>query len=135
MKILVVDDEFVSRKKAEKILSLYGDTDVAINGAEALEAFQIAHKDLKPYNLITMDIMMPDMDGIEVLKKIRKWEETNGIQFGKGVKVVMLTASKASDSVLSSFSEGCEAYIVKPFNKEKMDNALRELGINGNGTG
>jgi len=72
---------------------------------------------------------MPDMDGIEALKRIREWEESRNIQLGKGVKVVMLTASKASDSVLSSFKEGCEAYIVKPFDKEDLAKALSELGL------
>ena len=129
MKILIVDDEFVSRKKAQKILSQYGECDIAIDGTEALEAFHLAHKEAKPYDLITMDILMPDMDGIEALKRIRKWEESRNIQLGKGVKVVMLTASKTSDSVLSSFNEGCEAYVVKPFNKEHLTKAMSELGL------
>ena len=72
---------------------------------------------------------MPDMDGIEALKRIRQWEESHSIQLGKGVKVLMLTASKASGSVHSSFNEGCEAYVVKPFNKEKLVIALNELGF------
>ena len=118
MKILIADDEFVSRKKAHKILSRYGMCDISINGTEALEAFHLAHEEGEPYELVTMDILMPDMDGIEALKRIREWEESQNIYLGNGVKVVMLTASKASDSVLSSFNEGCEAYIVKPFNKD-----------------
>jgi len=72
---------------------------------------------------------MPDMDGIEALKGIREWEKSQNIQLGKGIKAVMLTASKASDSVLSSFNEGCEVYIVKPFNKETLSKALSELGF------
>jgi two-component system chemotaxis response regulator CheY len=134
MKILIADDEFVSRKKAQKILSQYGECDITINGSEALEAFLQAQEENEPYDLVTMDIIMPDMDGIEALKRIREWEESHNIQVGKGVKVVMLTASNASDSVLSSFNEGCEAYIVKPFNKEKLDNALGELGFVETGT-
>ncbi len=129
MRILVVDDEFVSRKKAQKIMSDYGECDVTSNGTEALEAFHLAQEEGKPYDLVTMDILMPDMDGIEALKRIREWEESKNIQLGKGVKVLMLTASKASDSVLSSFNEGCEAYIVKPFDKDKMTKALSELGL------
>ncbi len=129
MRILIVDDEFVSRKKAQKIMSQYGKCDVASNGIDALEAFHLAHNQGGPYDLITMDIMMPDMDGIETLKRIRTWEKSRNIELGKGVRLVILTASKASDSVLSSFNEGCEAYIVKPFNKEKLANALSELGF------
>lgn len=129
MRILIVDDEFVSRKKAQKIMAQYGKCDIATNGAEALEAFRLAHDEDKAYDLITMDILMPDMDGIEALKRIREWEKSRNIQLGKGVKVVMVTASKASDSVLSAFNEGCESYLVKPFNKETLSKALCELGF------
>jgi two-component system chemotaxis response regulator CheY len=129
VRILVVDDKFVSRKTAQKILSQYGECDIAINGTEALEAFRLAHEEDKPYDLITMDIFMPEMDGIEALKRIRKWEESRHILPGKGVKVVMLTATKASDSVLSSFNEGCEAYVVKPFDKENLTKAMSEFGL------
>lgn len=74
MKILIVDDEFVSRKKAQKIMSQYGECDTTINGTKALEAFKLAHEERDPYDLITMDIMMPDMDGIETPKRIRVWK-------------------------------------------------------------
>jgi len=129
MRILIVEDEFVSRKKAQKIMAQYGECDVAANGTEALEAFRLAHDEDKAYDLITMDILMPDMDGIEALKRIREWEKSQNIQLGTGVKVVMVTASKASDSVLSAFNEGCESYLVKPFDKEKLAGAMGELGL------
>ncbi|MEE9609809.1 MAG: response regulator, partial [Desulfatiglandales bacterium] len=129
LRILIVDDEFVSRKKAQKIMSQYGECDSATGGTEALEASLLAHEEGNPYDLVTMDISMPDMDGVEALKRIRAWEESQNIQIGKGVKVIMVTASKTSDSVLSSFNEGCEAYIVKPFNKENLLAALKELGL------
>ncbi|MBW1766587.1 MAG: response regulator [Deltaproteobacteria bacterium] len=129
IKILIVDDEFVSRKTAQKILSQYGECDSAMNGIEALEAFKLAHEEGRPYDLITMDILMPDMDGIEALTRMREWEESKNIQLGKGVKLVMVTATNTSDSVLSSFNEGCEAYLVKPFNKEDLTKAMSELGL------
>jgi two-component system, chemotaxis family, chemotaxis protein CheY len=123
-RILVVDDEFVSRKKAQKILSQYGECYTAANGTEALEAFRLAHEEGKPYNLITMDIQMPDMDGIETLERIRKWEESHNIEFVRRAKVLMLTATEAKDALFKSFRKGCEAYILKPFDREKLTNAL-----------
>lgn len=82
MRILIVDDE-LSRKKAQRILSQHGQCDIAINGTEALDAFRLAHEEGKPYDLITMDILMPDIDGIEALKGIREWEESRKSQWGQ----------------------------------------------------
>jgi two-component system chemotaxis response regulator CheY len=127
VKILIVDDEFVSRNKAQKILSQYGECDIAISGNEALEAFQFAHEDGKPYDLITMDIIMPDMDGVEALHWIREYEESANIEPGEAAKVLMLTASKAPDSIWSSFQKGCEAYVTKPFNRQDLVKQLNRL--------
>lgn len=129
MRILVVDDEFVSRKKAHKILSEFGECDFAVNGKEALQFFLLALKEQEPFDLITLDVSMPDMDGVEVLKKLRHFEDQNGVLFGEGVKVLMVTASKDSDTVFKSYEEGCEAYIVKPFNRESIVSALKELRL------
>jgi len=74
MRVLIVDDEFVSRKKAQRIMSQYGECDIATNGTETLEAFRFAHDEGKPYALIIMDILMPDMDGSEATKAIRNLE-------------------------------------------------------------
>ncbi|MCP4602073.1 MAG: response regulator [Proteobacteria bacterium] len=129
MNILIADDEFVSRKKAQKILSQYGKCDVACNGVEAVEAFLRASEEGEPYDVVAMDIQMPEKNGIEALKEIRELEESQNIQLGTGVKIVMLTASNASSSILSSFKEGCESYIVKPFDKKKLIKALKDLGF------
>ena len=129
MKILIADDEYVSRKLAVKILSLYGACHTAENGLEALEMFETAHKKEEPFDLITMDILMPGTDGIETLRRIREWEISQKIPAEKKVKVVMLTASKDVEDLYPSFREGCEAYITKPFNAETLAEILNKLGI------
>ncbi len=126
MKILIVDDELVSRKKAEKILSSYGACDTAVNGEEALAAFIKAHKDKAPYDLITLDINMPDISGIEALKLIRSKEKDFNVPSEQSVKIIMITIENKSSSILPSFNEGCEAYITKPFNRENILSLLHE---------
>ena len=79
MKTLIVEDEFTSRRLLQKILAAYGECDIAIHGKEALEAFRLARDEREPYDLICLDIMMPEMDGQETLKMIRKTEEEMGI--------------------------------------------------------
>ncbi|GBC60707.1 response regulator [Desulfonema ishimotonii] len=129
MKILIVDDEYLLRDVAQKTLVRYGECHTAVSGDDAVAAFEGAHEAGIPYDLIMMDVMMPESDGIETLKRIRCWEKKHGIGTEKKVKVVMLTGSESKGAFLNSFSEGCEAYIMKPFDLKKIDDVLKKLGM------
>lgn len=127
--MLIVDDELIGRMALRRIVSEFGDIDVAVNGREAVEAFRMAWEENSPYDLIFMDIMMPEMDGHEALKAIRKHEEDREIYGQKRVKVIMITAREDGPSVLGSFREGCEGYAVKPVTREKVVKVIKELGF------
>ena len=71
MKFLVIDDEFSCRAILRRYLKGYGQCDVAVDGLEMIEAFETSLKADAPYDTIFLDIMMPQMDGIEALSKIR----------------------------------------------------------------
>ena len=75
MKTLIVEDDFTSRLFLQTFLSRYGDCHMAVNGKEAVEAFQMATDNGSPYHLICMDIMMPEMDGQEAVRQVRALEE------------------------------------------------------------
>lgn len=129
MKILIAEDDFVSRKVMLGHLSQYGDCDVAIDGIEAVQAITSAIESDVPYDLVFLDIMMPNMDGQEALTCIRNLESENGISLGDGAKVVMSTALSDAHNVLKAFNGQCEAYIVKPVTREKILNQLIELEL------
>jgi two-component system, chemotaxis family, chemotaxis protein CheY len=129
MKTLIVEDDFTSRLLLQSILSPYGDCHVAADGIEAIEAFMLALAERSPYHLICLDIMMPKMDGQEVLRRIRHLEETEGIRDGSGVKIVMTTALKDKHNVFAAFNEQCDAYLVKPLDKTKLLDHLRDFGL------
>ena len=129
MKTLIVEDHFISRQLLHRMLNRFGDCDVAVDGLEALEAFECAHKAESPYDLMCLDIMMPNLDGREVLRKIRRMEDEWGIKDRDGVKIIMTTALDDTENRLSSFQEGCEAYLVKPIDREKLNFTLKELGL------
>lgn len=129
MKCLIVEDDFAARRLLQRYLSGYGDCDVAVDGNEAVEAFSQATDEKEPYDLICLDIMMPNMDGHEALKAIRQIESDHGINGLDGVKVIMTTALGDSKNVMESFREGCEAYIVKPVEKDKLLEEMANLGF------
>jgi len=129
MKILIIEDEFVSRTKLQKILSNLGECHLAVNGAEALEAFKMGHEEGKPYGLITVDIKLPDMTGPDVVKKIRAFEKESGATTSEGESKILMVTAMSGKNVMASFKEGCEGYIVKPFDSRKIAGELARLGI------
>jgi two-component system, chemotaxis family, chemotaxis protein CheY len=129
MRALIAEDDFTSRLLMQKLLAPYGESHVAINGREALEAFKEARKKRRPYDLVCLDIMMPEMDGQTVLREIRAIEEGAGTRPGRGVKILMTTALKDAKNVMASFREQCDGYLVKPMDKAKLLKYLREFGL------
>jgi len=129
LRILVVEDDFVSRLLMQKLLSPYGQCDVSEDGIEAIESFRSAWERSTPYDLICLDIMMPNMDGQEALKIIRSVEEEKGLSLGKGVKIIMTTALSDSKNIFGAFNKGCESYINKPIDRNKLISELKKLEL------
>lgn len=130
MKILVVDDEFVSLQKLMLLLSAYGQCDAATNGAQALEMFHRAHEQNGPYDLITLDFDMPGMDGPSVAEQIRESELALGItSLEKQARILMVTAMTDGKSIMASFRKGCEGFLNKPFNEQTLRTAFETIGL------
>lgn len=129
MRILVVEDDLVSRLVMTGSLNKFGTCDVASDGVEAVAACELALKEGKPYDLISLDIMMPNMDGQEALGKIRDLETEHGILPGMGSKIIMTTALSDIKNVSKAFKSECDGYVTKPIDNEKLMDKLRELEI------
>lgn len=129
MKILVAEDDQASRKFFTQFLSQYGEVDRVVDGLETLDAYSIAMQDHSPYDLICLDIMMPKVDGVKVLKAIRDYENKKGIEPGRRVKVIITTALAETEYVKKAFEIGCEAYAAKPVNTKEMQDLMEKLGF------
>ncbi len=130
MRVLIVDDDFISRRLLQKILSNYGDCDIAVDGAEAIKAFEIAWNEGKPYDLICMDIVMPNIDGQQALRKIRMIESERSIHRTHEVKVIMTTSLDDPESVSDAiYKGGATSYLIKPISKVSITNELKKLGF------
>ncbi len=129
MRILIAEDDMASRKFLARFLSKYGECDITVDGMEAIEAFMVSFDIGKPYDLICLDIMMPKLDGMKVLKTIREIEKQKGIHEDEQVKVIMTSAINELDIVNNSFETGSEAYATKPINTEKFEEVMKKLGL------
>jgi len=114
-KVLVVDDAMFMRSKASKLLIQEGYQVVeASNGAEAVETYKAEKPDL-----VLMDITMPVMDGIEAVKNIKAYDSE--------AKVIMVTALGQRSMVLEAIRAGAKDFVVKPFQAEKLIEAVKRL--------
>jgi two-component system chemotaxis response regulator CheY len=130
MKTLVVEDDFISRIVLQKMLAPYGICDVAVNGKEAVQAFTYSVKEGEPYDLICMDIMMPEMDGIEALRIIHEKEKEFNVLPSNETKIIMITALDTPKEVIDAYYRGgCTYYLTKPINKAKIIKLIQEMEL------
>ena len=130
MQILIVDDDLVCREQLEVLLSAYGECTAVPDGEEALKQFKRRHEQSHPFDLITMDIDMPEPRGPEVVERIREFEQSRKVyRAGKEAKILMITSMTSSEDFFSSFRAGCEWYLRKPVTPGKVQDALAKLDI------
>ena len=118
-KILIVDDSLMMRNMIRNILEKAGYNVIAEaqNGVEAIQKYKLTKPDL-----VTMDLTMPEMNGIQALSALKKID--------KNARVVMLTALGQREMVIDAISLGAKDFIVKPFEAEKLITSIKK-GLNG----
>lgn len=132
LNILVVEDDFTSRKIIKVLLNAYGNVDVAVNGEEAVEAVNatLSGTGHEPYHLICMDIMMPEMDGMDAVKKIRGIERQLGISPKDESVIIMTTALSDPRTVIKSLYKcGASAYLTKPIKSDMLKSEMEKHGL------
>jgi len=115
-RILVVDDDELNRRLMRVILTQEGHrVEVAANGLEALEAVK-----QNKFDMVFMDLHMPEMDGMESSRQIRAWEQGDSHTF-----IVALTASYLPEIGQALFDAGMDNYISKPFEVAQVQRLLK----------
>lgn len=116
-KVLLVDDDRLNNRILKRLLRIYGiELDTCERGIECIDKINNGEQ----YDLILMDIMMPDINGIDTLKKLKSNKTFN-------TKVIALTADALSTSKNKYLKEGFTDYLAKPFKKEELEEKLKEL--------
>ena len=128
MKILIVEDDFTCRMILQRLLETRAICDAVVNGKDAVAAFAKGIVEGRPYDLMLVDIMMPEMDGQEVVREVRKIEEEEWeILYPRGVKIIMTTALDDPQNVVTAFKSLCYAYLVKPIAEDNLIASIREF--------
>ncbi len=131
MNILIVEDDPTSRLLLEELLKPYGVCKIAENGLEAVQAFTNSlQQGSRRFDLICLDIMMPEMNGQDALVEIRRIEQQNDIGGNDMTKIIMTTALEDAKNIMQALLRGpCEGYITKPINRDKLYKTLTDLGF------
>lgn len=128
LKALIVEDDFLSRNLLSEFLSPYATCDIAVNGKEAIEILTKAFERNEPYDLVCLDIMMPEADGHKVLNSLRRLEHAKNIAKDKTTTVFMTTALDDAQNIMNAFTIGqCQAYLIKPILRERVEAHIREF--------
>jgi PAS domain S-box-containing protein len=126
LSVLVAEDNEVNALLMRSLLSRLGHQAVlATNGEEAMESWLAAKSAGTPYDLVLMDIQMPDLDGIEATKRIRVNEAAGA---GRRTPILALTANTLVEDRYACFEAGMDGFLVKPLDRDKLAEALSGLG-------
>ena len=125
MKTLIADDSFTGRLFLHELLKHFGVAHIAVNGKDAVKKASTALDAGEPYDLICLDITMPEMDGHEALRKIRALESKSTHRS----IIVMTTASASVENVVAAQTYGCDAYLTKPILKPKLMEVMQGFGL------
>ncbi len=129
MKILIVDDEKISRKILVKKLEAAGECVDVDNSKKALELFNKGVEEKKPFDLISLDVSMPKMDGRQLLRAIRNKEKELKLDRKNRVKIIMVTARMNMSTIKECIKLGCNGYLSKPVSKYQLMENLERMGF------
>lgn len=128
MRALIVEDEYISRTLLSEFLAPYATCDIAIDGREALEILKKAYENNERYDLVCLDIMMPELDGHEVLSNLRQMEHDRNLADDQLATVFMTTALDDAKNIMNAFTMGrCQAYLIKPILRDRLEAHIREF--------
>jgi len=130
MRALIVDDDFYSRSFLEYILHPYAQCDVAVNGEDAIMAFQRALEESDPYSVIFMDLLMPVIDGPKALNEIREIEKDHGLTGQACCKIIITSVLEDGEDTHNAMYLGrATSFLQKPVDEKSILAELTRLGV------
>jgi two-component system chemotaxis response regulator CheY len=128
-KILIIEDNPVALLLQRTIMSQFGICDSVSDGKKALELLTLSLEEKSPYDIILLDLVIPGIEGEEVLLSIRRLEDSKNIKGLERSKVIVVTSSNDTETLMDLFRAETDAYIIKPLTKEKIEKEMRNLRL------
>jgi len=129
MRTLIVEDDFTTRILMQAMLKGFGEVELAVDGQAGVDAYRISLQKRQPFDLICLDIMMPDLDGQQTLRVIREMEEDFGIYSSQGARIVMTSALGDTQNLVNAYTGKCDGYLTKPISRQELLDELRRLKL------
>lgn len=131
IRTLIVDDELVSREKLRTIMERHGECVTAANGVEAMLQFVEAWEAWRPFDLIMLDIGLPDRTGKELLQEMRRMEAEHGVAEHHRARIAIVTSATERSTVAECVAAGCDDYIIKPISAAIIGRKVEAMGLAG----
>lgn len=130
MRSLIVEDNDFARDMLGLFLAEHAEIETAGNGREAVERFRQGLAEQHPFNLVLLDIVMPEMDGQEALKLMRQAEKESGVTPERKSVIIMTTALHSQENMVDALWDGdCTDYLVKPVSRADLAAMLRRYRL------
>jgi len=131
MKILVIEDDYSSSIMFQRYLENYGKCETVSTGFDGMQKYIESISSGQQYNLIIIDIILPDMNGYEVLETIRAEEDARKYIDAERTKIILTTSldDEENRKLAEKLTPGLETYYTKKFVLEGFDEKLQELGL------
>jgi len=113
----------------QSILKDYGECSIAMSGVSAVQLFEETLKNGEPYDLVCLDIMMPEKDGFETLREMHSLEQNQNPPPSKRSRIIMITALEEQESKAKAFYENCDGYLVKPVERKLLEEMLSKMKL------
>ncbi len=124
MRILIIEDDAVSRSVLQNILSEYGEVFTVPQGVDALKIFL-----LEKFDLICLDLNLPQLNGHDVLTYIRAYETASRVNPWEATKVLITSVLKDKENVFRAFEGTADGYLTKPLDLAKLNSYLKEFKL------
>ncbi len=129
IRALIVEDVFLIQRVIERFIEPYGTFRVSNNGRSALKEYAEYFFNGDAFNLVCLDIYLPEVNGLEVLKHIRDFEKEIRLSEEERSKIIIISSVTHPGTIQQAYDLGCDYYITKPFSKDDILKALKKLKL------